>query len=84
MTRRNAIIRVHGNVFSREVGVQTRNSALRNFRQRVPQLEGQEEAFYLKARVCLVRRLSDLLVDFLHRQWLRLVASTLWVVGNRS
>src|SRR6266702_911827 len=58
--------------------IKTFDSALRDFRQRVPQFERQEERFDLKTGIGIVRGLANLLVHFHHRYGLGCVSSPLW------
>src|SRR6266702_3978546 len=60
------------------------DTALRDFRQRVPQFERQEERFDLKTSIGLVRGLANLLVHFRHRYGLRCVSSPLWIASYRG
>src|SRR6266702_384847 len=72
------------NVFIPGGHIKTFDTALRDFRQSVPQFERQEEGFDLKAGINLLRGLANLLVHFHHRYGLGCVRSPLWIASYRG
>src|SRR6266702_4949430 len=72
------------NVFIPGGHIKTFDTALRDFRQSVPQFERQEEGSDLKAGIGLVRGLANLLVHFHHRYGLGCVSSPLWIASYRG